>query len=540
MTGNFTVEGRESKDTQLRHIWSACVGAGRAREALRADWQQQFTRSIRDIGFQRIRFHGLFHDDMLVYRTTYGGGFGPDAELPEPVITFSYVDKVYDYLVDSGITPFVELGFMPSALATVKGNLFWWKANCCPPNDMDAWCDLVGQTVRHWEDRYGADEVRTWLFEVWNEPNLVPHFWTGTRSEYFDLYEATVRTIKAIDPELKVGGPSTSVFVPDARYDGEYEDRSVEAATAAAEDPDALEWKPVWIREFLEFCESRDLPVDFVTTHLYPTDNAFGANGEMVPLARQVDATRDDLEVMQSIIAGSRYPEAELHVTEWSSSPSSRDFMHDTPFAATYITRTYLACTDLTDSLSYWTFSDVFEEGGGGIGPLHGGFGALNEQGIPKPTYHAFRMLSGLGDTVVESLPEGVITRKASGELSALFFNYPKEMGRRAIGAADTWEESRRWEEVGTATTVSRRVLGLDPGATYRVETVGVGKADVQRRWIEMGSPINISREQEADLRRVGEDPETRTLTVGEDGILELDIRLEPWEITSVQPSADR
>src|SRR5690606_26358330 len=106
------------------------------------------------------------------------------------------------------------------------------------------------------------------------EPNLVPHFWTGTRSEYFELYAATVRAIKAIDPQLRVGGPSTSVFVPDARYAGEYHDPSLEVATAHAKDPDALDWQPVWIHEFLAYCQGHDLPVDFLSTHLYPTDYA--------------------------------------------------------------------------------------------------------------------------------------------------------------------------------------------------------------------------------------------------------------------------
>ena len=287
-------------------------------------------------------------------------------------------------------------------------------------------------TVQHWIERYGIDEVREWRFEVWNEPNLVPHFWTGTRTQYFELYEATARAIKDIDPGLKVGGPSTSVFVPDARYAGETQDRSAEVATAEATDPDALDWQPVWIHEFVDWCATRDVPVDFLSTHLYPTDYAFGADGQGRPIQRHVDATSDDLLVMRAIIDASPFPDAELHISEWSSSPSSRDRMHDTLFAATYITRAFLKGAALADSISYWTFTDVFEEGGGGIGPFHGGFGLVNEQGIHKPTFHAMAMLARLGDRLVLSTPHGVITRRSrDGALAAVFLNYPQEMGTR-------------------------------------------------------------------------------------------------------------
>ena len=100
-------------------------------------------------------------------------------------------------------------------------------------------------------------------------------------------------------------------------------------------------------------------------------------------ITRYADATFDDLTLLRELVGNSAYPDAEIHITEWSTSPSSRDFVHDTPLAATYITRAYLRCATLADSISYWTFTDVFEEGGAGIGPFHGGFGLVNECTAP-------------------------------------------------------------------------------------------------------------------------------------------------------------
>lgn len=528
------IDGRSSTGLALRHVWNECLGAGRANEALRVDWQNHFREAVEILGARHVRFHGVFHDDMFVYRASDGGGFGPPTPLEKPVYTYAYVDKVFDAILDAGARPFVELGFMPRELATQTETLFWWKAHCSPPKDMNAWVALVTATVSHWIERYGLDEVRNWPFEVWNEPNLVPHFWTGTQSEYFQLYEATVRAIKGIDPDLKVGGPSSSVFVPDARYDGESHDRSVEAATAEAPDPDALAWKPVWIHELIEYCAERGLPIDFLSTHLYPTDYAFDTQGVGRPISRNRDATMNDLEQLRKIIAVSPYPDAELHITEWSTSPSSRDHMHDTVFAATYIARAFLQCHDLAESISYWTFTDIFEEGGGGIGPFHGGFGFVNEQGIHKPTFHAMAMLNRLGHTIALQTEHGVITRTADDDVAAVFFNYPDSMGMKSVGGANSYTEARRHAGEGPARRIAHTLAGLSAGAVYDVEILDCEHGNVAEAWHQMGEPLNLSRQDVIDLKKIADNLDRRNLTVDARGVLTIDIELSAWAVASI------
>ncbi len=532
------IDGEPCQERPLPHVWSECVGAGRANEALRADWQRQFTEAVETLGFRYIRFHGLFHDDMFVYRESDGGGFGPNTPLPEPVHTFSYVDKVFDFILECGARPFVELGFMPRELATVTETLFWWGAHCSPPKDMSRWTELVTRTIEHWIDRYGLAEVRQWRFEVWNEPNLVPHFWTGTKTEYFELYEQTARAIRRIDPLLKVGGPSTSVFVPDDRYKGEVEDRSAGHSTAAAEDVDALDWRPVWIEDFLAWCEEREVPVDFISTHLYPTDFAFAEDGTGVHLSRYADATFDDLVLLRKVIAESAYPDAEIHITEWSTTPSSRDHMHDTLFAATAITRSYLQCASLADSISYWAFTDVFEEGGAGIGPFHGGFGLVNENGIHKPTFHAFEMLRRLGDRLLLDTPHGVVTCDgAVSAVSAVFFNYPEDMGTKAVGSANSYEEARALAQAGPSRRIRHTIDGLEPGAVFLVEIMDWEHGNPAEAWYGLGAPINLSRAEHRYLSEIADSLRRFTLTVPESGALEIDVELAPWAVMSLWPA---
>ena len=150
----------------LAHYWSECVGAGRACEGLRAAWQDQLRKVVKDCGFRYLRFHGLFHDDMFVYREVDG----------RVIYNFQYVDELFDKMLEIGIRPFVEFGFCPGDLATEKDTVFWWKANGAPPKDFGKWAELIDTTLRHWIARYGIDEVRKWYFEVWNEPNLVAVF----------------------------------------------------------------------------------------------------------------------------------------------------------------------------------------------------------------------------------------------------------------------------------------------------------------------------------------------------------------------------
>lgn len=538
-TSPLRIDDRMPVDAPLRHVWSECIGAGRANEALRADWQAHFREAVTTLGARYVRFHGLFHDDMFVYRASNGGGFGPPTPLPAPVYTFAYVDKVFDMILDTGARPFVELGFMPRELATATETLFWWKAHCSPPKDMQAWVDLVTATIEHWIERYGIEEVRTWPFEIWNEPNLVPHFWTGTRTQYFELYEATARAIKAIDPALRVGGPSSSVFVPDARYDGEYHDKSREAATAESSDPSSLPWKPVWIHELIVYCAERDLPIDFLSTHLYPTDFAFDTQGRGRPISRDRDATYNDLRMMRQIIADSPFPDAELHITEWSTSPSSRDRMHDTVFAATYIARSFLQNHDLADSIAYWTFTDVFEEGGGGIGPFHGGFGFVNEQGIHKPTFHAMAMLNRLGDRVLLQTEDGILTTGPTDDsVVGLFFNYPDSMGERSVGSANSYVHARALADEGPARGIRHRIEGLRPSAAYTVEVLDLEHGNVAEEWHRLGEPLNLSREQVDHLSRVADDLDRRVLEVGADGTLTLDVILAPWAVLSLFASS--
>ncbi|MFE9252437.1 beta-xylosidase [Streptomyces sp. NPDC007088] len=509
----------------LTHFWSRVVGAGRANEGLRADWQRQLTEAHAACGFEYVRFHGLFHDDMFVYTEREDGS---------PVHNFQYVDALFDFLIGLGVRPFVEFGFSPRALARETETVFWWGAHGAPPTDLGKWSALIESITRHWIGRYGLEEVRSWYFEVWNEANLWG-FFHGTRSEYFALYEATARAVKGVDPHLRVGGPATSNFVPDERFGGEGED--VDARIVAGrEDIDELDWRPVWMDAFLAFCAERGLPVDFVSTHPYPTDWALDEHGQGEKLTRGKDATPTDLALLRELIAKSPYPRAEIHLTEWSSSSSPRDHTHDTLPAATYVARSVLHSLGTVDSLAYWTFTDVFEEGGAGEELFHGGFGMITLPGIPKPTFHAYRMLHALGDELLGRGEDHVVSRhSANGRVTALVHHYPAEETKSVPASFDGRETAEATQGKGHPRPLRLRLEALAPGAPFRVEVLDSGHGDVLAAWRALGSPAAPTREQLAHLDRLARATEVSTVRADADGVLRLDRVLSPWSLVLIE-----
>jgi xylan 1,4-beta-xylosidase len=511
----------------LKHFWNFCVGAGRANEGLRADWQEQLRLAVKECGFKYIRFHGLYHDDMFIYRE----------EKRAAIYNFQYVDILFDKLLEIGIKPFVEFGFCPKDLASETGTVFWWKGNGAPPKDFAKWGELIRRTVQNWILRYGIAEVRTWYFEVWNEPNLNP-FFRGTKSQYFELYKTTARVLKEIDPQLRVGGPATSNFVPDARFDDEVEDTSHHKIVTGAADINTLDWQPVWVKQFLAFCRREKLPVDFVSCHPYPTDWALDEHtpGEFKRSTREVGATARDLKLIQKIVAESPFPKAEIHLTEWSSSSSPRDFTHDFLQAATFVTKTNLDSIGTVDSLSYWTFTDIFEESGCGDTIFHGGFGMINLQGIVKPTFHAYRFMNLLGNELLGKFPAGVVTRcSKTKKISALAYHYPPEMPQTILASFDSRDKAYETLALGRLKQLQIEFTGLKPGAKILIETLDKQNGNVLAIWESLGNPENISREQAKLLREKAAATKLEEFAADASGNFKFQRAIEPWSVVSIR-----
>lgn len=468
--------------TPLPHFWEHTIGSAHAPVALRADWQDQLRRAHFELGFRYVRFHGLLSDRMGTLI----------CHKEEFLYSFFNPDQIFDFLLSIGMKPFIELSFMPETLASGGKTVFSYEGNVTPPKDYQQWSNLIRRLVIHWIERYGTEEVRSWFFEVWNEPNL-HHFWTGTQEDYFKLYRYTVEAIKGVDSSLKVGGP----------------------ATAANE----------WISEFVDFCKRNSLPADFVSTHHYPTD-AFGEPGD--DTETQLAKSRRSVLREQAQKANEQALGRPLYYTEWNTSSNPRDPLHDEPYAAAFVTKTIMEANGLVDGYSFWTFSDIFEENYFPSLPFHGGFGLLNLYGIAKPTYRAFQLLHALGNETV---------RVEGSHETADAWMVRKE--RRLTVLLTNHALPRHPIKTELLRIYLRESPKVPPGTTY-IERIDDNHANPKALWREMGEPKYLSDLQVKQLQAASCLIKEPVAVQSMDGGIYIDVDLPPHSVAALNLEFER
>jgi xylan 1,4-beta-xylosidase len=447
------------------HFWEHMFGSGRASLSMRDSYRQDLRQVKQATDVQYIRFHAIFHDEMGVYDEDSAG---------KPVYNFSYVDQAYDGLLQNGVRPFVELSFMPKKLASKDApHAFWYKQNVAPPKDWAKWDDLIYQFTKHLVDRYGLDEVQKWYFEVWNEPNL--DFWVGDpkQATYWELYDHSVTAVKRVSASLRVGGPA-----------------SAQAA---------------WADAFIQHCVEKKIPVDFVSTHVYGNDGSqdvFGTN-ESIPRERMVCRS---VKKVHDQIKASTLPNLPLIWSEFNASYKNEPEITDSTYMGPWMADTIRQCDGLVDEMSYWTFSDVFEEQGVVKKPFYGGYGLIAAGSIPKPAFTAFRLLHQLGDQRISLDSDmALATRAKDGSLVVAVWN---------LVPADQPPSN----QTGAATVVIMKIKNLGRARHAYISRADGEHGDPRPLYEKMGSPVYPTQAQLQELRKTAMPgaPEVQDLKNGE------------------------
>ncbi len=424
------------------HFWEEMFGSGRAILSLRESYRQDLreTKQITDLKY--VRFHAIFHDEVGVY--------DEDSE-QHPIYNFSYVDQIYDGLLAAGVKPFIELSFMPTKLAATDIiQSFWYRPNVSPPKDFSKWDDLITAFTQHLIDRYGIDEVADWYFEVWNEPNI--DFWGGDpkQTTYWQLYDHTARAIKKVNSRLRVGGPATA--------------------------------QAAWVGVFLQHCAQDKVPVDFVSSHVYANDRSEDVFGVSEDIPRNKMVCRAVKKVHDEIKA-SNMPNLPLIWSEFNASYKNEPAVTDSVYMGPWLADTIRQCDGLTQMMSYWTFSDVFEEQGVVKTPFYGGFGLIAAGHVPKPAYDAVALLHKLGSQrIALSSDSALLTRRDDGSLVLAVWNYAPP------------------EDTGSPRTVTFRFshTNTDRASIWRLDTA---HGDFHTLYEKMGEPRYPTTRQLEQLR---------------------------------------
>lgn len=460
-----------ARTTPFPHFWEKTFGSGRAILTLRESYRDDLRTVKAATDFQSIRFHGILMDEVGLYdpdRVTQNPGLSAVAAHDASTYNFSYIDQIYDGLLANHVRPFVELSFMPRKLAadpTITQS-FFYKPIVSPPKDYKLWDDMIRALAAHLIARYGLDEVSTWKFEVWNEPNL--DFWGGNPRQptYWTLYDHTARALKSASPRLMVGGPATA--------------------------------QAAWVEPFLAHTKAENIPVDFVSTHVYANDLAHDIFGTEEKIPRDQMVFRAVQKVHQQILA-SAYPHLPFIMSEYNASYSNEPNVTDSPYIGPWLANTIRQCDGLTDTMAYWDFSDVFEEQGVVHSPFYGGFGLLAADNIPKASLNVFRSLHMLGN---ERLPlpseSALATRTEDGKLVLALYNYTPPTGE---GPTYTMPKG----PAGPAKSFDLHLDHISAGAQVQVFRVDDDHGNVLKAFDAMGRPEgDLTQAQVAALKAAG------------------------------------
>lgn len=455
------------------HFWERMFGSGRAILSLRDGYRRDLRQVKEATGFEYIRFHAIFHDEVGLYDETEG----------KPVYNFSYVDQIYDGLLENGVRPFVELSFMPKKLAAQESyQAFWYRPIVAPPKDWAKWNDLISAFAQHLIDRYGIDEVSHWYFEVWNEPNL--DFWTGDpkQSTYFQLYDETAQTLKKVNSRLRVGGPSTA--------------------------------QAAWVAPFVAHTVTNHVPLDFVSTHVYANDTAKDVFGTDENIPRTQMVCRAAQKVHDEVKAS---PRSELPVifSEYNASYKNEPDVTDAVFMGPWLADTIRQCDGLVSNLSYWTFSDVFEEQGVVRQPFYGGYGLIAEEGLPKPAYNAFKLLHKLGDERISvNSASALVTRRADGTIVLALWNLFLP------------------EQAGEVKEVTVKIPALTGSHLAVVSRLDANHGSLLSLYHSMGPPKYPTRKQIQELRQAAELPPPEEMKIEQAAV---SVRLPPQGLVVIE-----
>lgn len=460
--------------TPLPHFWEQMFGSGRANLSLRADYRDDLRAVKKVTDFRYVRFHAILDDENGVYREDAQGN---------PVYNFSYVDQIYDGLLKNGVRPYVEISFMPKALAAQPDSQgFWYKPIVSPPKSYAKWDALITAFARNLVNRYGIDELSKWYFEVWNEPNI--DFWAGKPKEqtYFELYDNTARALKAVSPRIRVGGPATA--------------------------------QAAWVGDLIAHTQENHVPLDFVSTHAYGNDTSQNIFGDDRPIAPHQMVCAAVKKVHEEILASAR-PHIPLIWSEFNATYSNQSEITDSIYMGPWLADTIRQCDGMAKMMSYWTFSDVFEEQGPVKTPFYGGFGLIAEDEIPKSAFNAFAMLHELGDERIAAPENNVlVTRRKDGALVIAAWNLVEP------------------DAQGNDKQVTLELKGVAPDAQVSIERSDAQHGDTLAAWDKMGKPRYPTAKQIAALKQASE-PGPPEVTRLDDG--KLTLTLPPMGLAVVE-----
>lgn len=502
---DITAEGQT-----IQHVWQGILNIGYAREGLTAAVQSQIRQAQKEIGFEFARIHGIFDDEMHIYQENADGS---------PWYNFLYADILLDFMLEAGLKPYIEMGYMPSKLAKDPCRIFDRNSLFSVYNDSSKWVALVQASIAHWIERYGLQAVSQWRFSMIGLHCIYTDEIPIIAEEYNAWYENTYFAIKELAPQLMFGGPS---FMSN------------------------LENWPARVTEFLEYAKEKNCVPDFFCAQCRPHDSkmddksfiTFTKSQDTMPstLSGDIDYTAHFIALCRAVLDHCGFPDMPLLLDEWNSTLWQRDLSGDTCYKSAWLIKNGLENAASGAMLGYYLLTDFIEEWMTKNNTVfHGGYGLLTINGIPKAGYQAMRLLQKAGNEKIAGGRGWFVTKDPSEQSIQIFlYHYCHYSGlyRRQYQRIRNPEDAYRVFEENGNLHIHLALTGVRQGS-FREEQYTINRAhgSVFDKWMHMGAP-EILRRPDMEYLSAGVQP----LCTIRDFVnmapqIEIDASLRPHEV---------
>lgn len=493
--------------SQLQHTWKNLMNVGSAADLLTESVRDEIRRMQKEVGFRYIRLTGVFSDELRFYSETKEG---------KAVYSFAYLDEIFDFLKSVGLKPLIQLSFMPRQMAKDSSRYFL-NYLVSEPKELKLWEDAVAVFTRHLISRYGLNEVRSWLFCPWHQPDTIQMYGFRDTDIFFAFYKASYDSVKKCDGAISFGLPPT-FYILQKDYTN-------------------------WYLSFLDKCSEQNCNPDFMCFDYYDTvqstvqgsgHDMFGFVGSMSLRDAPDGLSEFVMQVRRENRSRKNIP---IYLAEWNTSPSQQDLLNDTCFKSCYLAKNLLENMDSLDGFGYWSLTDRMGEAPLPAELFFGGLGLFTANGIPKASYYVLTLMAKLGNELISRGDGWFMTKNEQG-YQIVLYNYRHFSQLYASGESFDMTFYERYTPFAPEQSMDFHIhiSGMENGSyTVRETAISRRHGSAFDEWLNMGG-IELQGNEEIECLRMHSAPHISKYTAqAKRHTLELDAMLEMLEVRLIE-----
>ena len=442
--------------------WNKLINIGYMSDLLLSDSQQHVVFLKEKLHFEYVRFWDIYGEALHLNIAEHGESYN-----------FGTMDKVFDFLHQNGIYPYIELGFKPLMLVESLDGFLVSKEREILFQSAEEYDAFLRAFLKHYANRYGIEEVEKWKFEQWKDTRLTDNNFQG----YFELFETAYQAVKSVSPNIQIGGGSIH---------RSYDEPIVENLL--------VQWK------------KRMMYPDFITIYSYPYKT--GDAGQAIDRRRSQnpDYLREQIETVRDILTRIGMHVKELHVTEWSMTVSNRNPMNDSCYKGAYVMKNIMDNMGKADMLGYWLGSDIFSQHSDTTGILNGGVGLLSRDGIKKPSCFAYEFMNHMGKYMIGKTENTLVTSNGKDNYFIAAHNY-KQPSYKYYTIPENEiniQEMEQYFDDLKEKEISCQIKNVRNGSyRVRVEKINVLEGSALDEWIRLGKFNSLTVTDVEYLRQI-------------------------------------